>query len=115
MKNTTKTLSMILLASISGKALEKPILVSHGELRHYEQQKNLQGLEARLVQSGILVQTNKKEIYIFNDLALSKIEDEKVLSLLSDLIQWLTDGSIKLEPKNWKEMILATQDYSGDA
>lgn len=114
MKKTAKTLAMILLASTSAKALENPVLISSSELQVFEQKKNLHGLAARLIQNGILVQTNKQNIYIFNDESLSNIKDETLLSIISDLISWVTNSDVSVESKNWKGMTPTTQDYKAE-
>lgn len=114
MKKTAKTLAMVLLASTSAKALEKPVLISSAELQVFEQKKNLNGLAARLIQNGILVQTNKQNIYILNDMALSNLKDEAVLSIISDLINWVTNSEVQVESKNWKGMTPTTQDYKAE-
>ena len=111
MKKATKTLAMILLASTAAKAMEKPILVSGFELRTYEKKNNLQGLSIKLFELGILVKTNKQEVYVFNDVALSKVGDESLLSVISNLVSWLTEGKVTVEPKDWKDMTPSTQDY----
>ena len=111
MRKATKTLAMILLASTAAKAMEKPILVSANELKTYEQKNNLLGLSVKLFELGILVKTNRQEIYVFNDLALSKVSDESLLPIISNLVSWLTEAKVKVEPKDWKDMTPSTQDY----
>lgn len=111
MKKATKTLAMVLLTSTAAKALEKPILVSSGEMKIYEGQNNLIGIERKLLESGLLVKTSKKEIYILNEMALSKLSDESLLSIISNLVEWLTEGEVSVEPKDWKNMTPSTQDY----
>ncbi len=111
MKKTAKTLATILLASSAAKALEAPLIVSGNDLKAFGEQKNILNLKQRLLQHGLLVQTNKKDVFIFNDAALSKLSDDKSISVMSDLIKWLTDDSIQIEEKNWKEMTASTQDY----
>lgn len=111
MKKTAKTLAMVLLASTTAKAFETPILVSVKDLKAYEQKNNLKGLTTKLFEMGLIIKTSKSEIFIFNDIALSEIKDEQILSTVSDLINWLTDGVNSLEPKNWKDMTPSTQDY----
>ena len=111
MKKTAKTLSMILLASTTAKAMDSQILVSADELKFYEQKNNLQGLSVKLFEIGVLVKTNRQEFFIINDLALSKVSDETFLSIVSNLISWLTEGKVNVDPKNWKNMTPSTQDY----
>lgn len=111
MKKATKTLAIVLLASTAAKALEKPILVSSGELKIFEDQNNLSGIVGKLFELGLLVKTSKKELYILNEMALSKLSDESTLLIISNLVGWLTDGEVSVEPKNWKNMTPSTQDY----
>ena len=111
MKKTANTLAMVLLASATAKAIETPILVSSTDLKTYEQKNNLKGLTTKLFELGLITKTSKSEIFIFNDVAISKIDDEQILSTISNLINWLTDGVISIEPKNWKDMTPSTQDY----
>ena len=111
MKKTAKTLAMVLLTSTTAKAFEKPVLVSAMDLKNYEQKNNLIGLTTKLFELGLITKTSKSEIFIFNDVALSKIDDEQILSTISNLIDWLTDGEISVERKNWKDMTPSTQDY----
>lgn len=114
MKKTAKTLAMILLASTSAKALENPVVISSADLQVFEQKKSLHGLAARLIQNGVLVQTNKQNIYIFNDVALSNLKDETLVSIISDLISWVANGDVPVESKNWKGMTPTTQDYKAE-
>lgn len=111
MKKTAKTLAMVLLASTTAKAFETPILVSAVDLKAYEQKNNFKGLTPKLFEMGLITKTSKSEIFIFNDVAISKINDEQVLSTVSSLINWLTDGETSLKQKNWKDMTASTQDY----
>ena len=111
MKKATKTLALVLLASTAAKALEKPILVSANELKIFEERKNFFEIERKLFDSGLLVKTNKKEIYILNELAVSKLSDARLLSIISNLVEWVTEGEVSVEPKDWKNMTPSTQDY----
>lgn len=111
MKKATKTLAMALLASTTANALDKPIFVSSIELKIYEERANLIGIERKMLESGLLVKTSKKEIYILNEIALSKNSDESLLTIISNLVEWLTEGEVSVEPKDWKNMTPSTQDY----
>ena len=111
MKKATKTLAMVLLASTTANALEKPILVSTSELKIYEEQNSLIGIERKLIESGLLVKTSRKEIYILNEVAVSKLSDESMLSIISNLVEWFTEGEVLVEPKDWKNMTPSTQDF----
>ena len=111
MKKAAKTLATILLASSAAKALEAPLIVSGNDLKSFEARKNILGLKERLLQHGLIIQTNKKDVYILNDTALSKLTDENAIKIMSDLIKWLTDDAMQIEEKNWKDMTTSTQDY----
>lgn len=111
MKKTAKTLATVLLASSAAKALESPLIVSGIELKNYEARKNILGLKERLLQFGLIVQTNKKDIFILNEVAMSNLTDEVAIKIMSGLIEWLTNDAVQVEQKDWKNMTPSTQDY----
>jgi hypothetical protein len=102
---------MILLASTAAKAIEQPILITVSELKTFEKTNHLHGFAAQLFVLGLIVQTNKKDIYVFNDVALSKISDESLIRVISNMVSWLTDDKVQIESKDWKNMTPTTQDY----
>jgi hypothetical protein len=99
------------LASTTAKAIERPILITTSELKTFEKTNHLNGFVSQLFELGLVVKTNKKDIYIFNDTALSKISDESVIQIISNMVSWLTDDKIQIESKDWKNMTPTTQDY----
>ncbi len=111
MKKTAKTLAMVLLASTTAKAFESPILVSAMDLKNYEQKSSFKDLTPKLFEMGLIAKTSKSEIYIFNDVAISKINDDQVLSTISNLIKWLSESEMSVEQKKWQDMTPSTQDY----
>ena len=99
------------MASTTAKAIEQPILITASELKTFEKENQLNGFVSQLFELGLIVQTNKRDMYVFNDIVLSKISDESVLQVISNLVSWLTDDKIQIESKDWKNMTPTTQDY----
>ena len=111
MKNSTKAIATILMASIQSAAFAQPIVVSSEDLANFEKKTQSAGLSQELLKNNILVPTNKTGILILNVDAVKKIEDEAALKVLSNLVKFVTDGKVMIESKDWKDMTLSTQDY----
>lgn len=111
MKTSIKTITALLLVSTTANALSAPVIVTSSDLIVFEASRRTIGLKERLLRNGILVQTNKKDFYAFNDEKILDLSDRNLISIMADLINWLTNGSVQLDQKNWRKMTPTTQDY----
>lgn len=105
-------MATILLASTSAKAMEQVVLISSAEIKMFETQNKIAGVAERLMSAGILLPSNRKDIFVLNDARLSQLSDDEIIPVVSGMVKWVTDNKIQLDKKEIEKMGLSSQDYS---
>jgi hypothetical protein len=114
--NSIKTMATILLAATTAKAMDNAVVMTVEDLQQFEQQTGRSAnTQKRLLDMGIILSSNKPDIYVFNDAILSKLTDQDVISLVSDLMNWLTKGEVVPKQKQPGKMTPSSQDVGGGA
>ena len=111
MKRSLKALATILMAATNAKALDRAIVMTKDDIKKFEICSGQKGIERRLTNLGVIVSTNKSQVFVLNETALSRLEDAQAIQLISDLVVWLTDESLNPTAKQPTEMRPSTQDY----
>jgi len=111
MKRSLKAIATILVAATNAKALDQAVVMTRADLQKFEVCTGQKGMEQRLMSLGIIISTNKSGVFVLNEAALSRLENEQIIQLISDLVIWLTDESLKPAEKKASQMQPSTQDY----
>jgi hypothetical protein len=110
-KTKSKILASAIAASVSTNAMASVILVTSHEISKYEQVSGKTDVQQRLLKMGILIPTDRNDIFVISDADLDKVSDESVVSLASDLVLWHSANKIHQEKKQPLQMFASGQDY----
>ena len=92
-------------------ASNERVFITENEIASYEKSRGLAGVGSRLMELGILSPFGSQEIFIVDQMSIARISDVEAVSIIHDLINWISAGRVRASTKPWLEMRASTQDY----